>query len=89
MITRVLRVENEQGLHARPAAAIAKMVSDFSSQGSKVLIGKSEDNLVDASSVLEILSLKVKNGEDLVVAFDETFEVEGFLDSLRVILSKK
>jgi phosphocarrier protein HPr len=60
---RTVIVTNPAGLHARPSAAIAQAVRRFKS---KVLIG-SRNEVVDASSILELLTLGAKQGSELVL----------------------
>lgn len=60
---RTVIVSNPAGLHARPSAAIAQAVRRFKS---KVRIG-SRNEVVDASSILELLTLGAKQGSELVL----------------------
>ncbi|MGM1058726.1 HPr family phosphocarrier protein [Saccharothrix sp. Mg75] len=52
------------GLHARPAKLLVEAARK---QGAKVRIGRSEDALVDAASILAVMSLGVKGGEEVVL----------------------
>lgn len=56
-------VTNDLGLHARPAALVAKTAQQFTAQ---VTISV-EDRLVDAKSILDILSLAAVKGTTLTV----------------------
>lgn len=60
-------IKDPQGIHARPAGALVKKVSDFAS---KVMIKKG-DKEVDAKRILGVMSLGAKAGEELV------FRIEG------------
>jgi phosphocarrier protein HPr len=60
---RIVIVTNPAGLHARPSAAIAQAVRRFKS---KVQIGN-RNEVVDASSILELLTLGAKQGSELVL----------------------
>ncbi len=54
-------LDNEFGLHARPAAILAKEAQRFSSDIRLSFDGKE----VDAKSILDILTLAATNGSDL------------------------
>jgi phosphocarrier protein len=58
-----VRVLNEQGLHARPAAKLAQEAQKF---GCDVYL-VSGDERVDAKSVVDILTLAASKGTDLVL----------------------
>lgn len=91
MQTREFQITNESGLHARPASAIAQLVSEFSKQGLKILLGKSDKQFVDASSVLELLTLQLKLGDKFIVCTEgtDTAQSEAFFEMLQEILGKK
>jgi phosphocarrier protein len=52
------------GLHARPARLLVEAAGK---QASKVKIGRSEDSLVDAASILAVMSLGISGGEEVVL----------------------
>ena len=56
-------ITNELGLHARPAALVAKTAQQF---GAKVTL-HSDSSHADAKSILDILSLAASKGTSLVV----------------------
>lgn len=56
-----VRVANEQGLHARPAARLVKEASRFASR----IIMVADDTEVDAKSILDILSVAASKGTTL------------------------
>lgn len=60
-------IKDLQGIHARPAGALVKKVSEFNS---KVVIKKG-DKEVDAKRILGVMSLGAKAGEELI------FKIEG------------
>lgn len=60
-------IKDPQGIHARPAGALVKSLSEFSS---KVMIKKG-DKEVDAKRILGVMSLGAKAGEELI------FSIEG------------
>lgn len=55
------------GLHARPAAILAKAAAGA---GVPVRIGRTSTEVVDAASVLAVLGLGVKAGEEIVLLAD-------------------
>lgn len=64
MFTRTLEVRAAVGLHARPAAQFSEVAKQA---GFPVLVGRDEASLVSAASPLRILTLKVKQGESILV----------------------
>ena len=58
IVTRRVCVANELGLHARPAARLAREAQKFSS---KVILSSQEQE-VDAKSILDILTLALGQG---------------------------
>ncbi len=56
-----VRVLNEQGLHARPAARLAQEAQKFACDISLAL----GDEVVDAKSILDILTLAAGHGSEL------------------------
>jgi phosphocarrier protein HPr len=75
--TRV-KIGSPVGLHARPARLLVEAAGK---QASKVKIGRSEDKLVDAGSILAVMSLGVSGGEEVVL----TAEGEGAEASIAAI----
>lgn len=61
--SRILRVRNPEGLHARAAMEVAKLLSGFEA---KVYLVKG-GNRVDGTDVLEILSLGAMQHQELMV----------------------
>ncbi|UMP07022.1 HPr family phosphocarrier protein [Amycolatopsis sp. EV170708-02-1] len=70
MSSRNVVIGSSVGLHARPARLLVDAVAK---QSVRVRIGRSEDHLVDASSILAVMSLGVRGGEEIVL----TAEGEG------------
>ncbi len=76
-----IEVRGALGLHARPAARLARALGPLKA---RVLIGRGE-NLVDARSILDVLTLGARAGTRLrVVAEGE--EAEAALETIRRIL---
>lgn len=65
-------IRDPQGIHARPAGALVKVVSQFSSN---ILIQKG-DKEIDAKRILGVMSLGAKMGEELVFRIDGPDEVK-------------
>ena len=65
-VTRVVVIVNENGLHARPAEIFAKSALKFQAQ-IHVRRGK---ELVDAKSILNLLTLGAGPGTELVIEAD-------------------
>lgn len=69
--TRTIVVNNELGLHARPAALIAKKA-----QGAKSSVWmKKEDIEIDASSIIDILSLACVKGSEVMIRIESEEDI--------------
>lgn len=62
-VTRIVVIENTQGLHARPAELFAKMALKYEAR-IELIRG---DQRVDGKSILEILTLGVQPGTKIVL----------------------
>lgn len=62
----ILKIDNKSGLHARPAALLAKEASTFKST---IMIFKGEKS-VNAKSIISIMGLGVKQGESLILKIE-------------------
>ena len=62
-ITRVIVIRNTQGLHARPADMFARLARQFRSRIELVR----DDRRVEASSVIDLLTLGAAQGTELVL----------------------
>lgn len=69
MIEHILKIENEVGLHARPAAEFVKLASTFPAeiQVKNVTTGS---EFVNAKSILGILTLGVNQGHEIHIQVD-------------------
>ncbi len=61
--TRTVRITNSEGLHARAASLVADLVRQY---GSKVRLVKNQER-VEGTEVLQILSLGAAQGEELLI----------------------
>ena len=68
MIRRVVRIENELGLHARAAARLVKLTSQFESDIKLSRVNGHEK--IDGKSILGILLLAASQGTQLEVVVD-------------------
>jgi phosphocarrier protein HPr len=82
MAERVVVVASRVGLHARPAALFVQAAS---AQPVKVRIRKREGAAVDARSILRVLSLGVKGGDEVIIEADGD-GAEAALDALTIVL---
>ena len=77
MIRKTLRIESELGLHARAAAKLVKLASQFESDIKLSRVGSHQQ--VDAKSILGILLLAAAQGTEIQVMThgkDETGAME-------------
>ena len=84
MASRTVIIASSVGLHARPAAIFVQAASDT---GLDVEIGRPGEDAVDATSILGVMALGAKHGEEIEL----TAEGEGAdeaLDSLVALLSR-
>ena len=65
MPTRTVTIASSVGLHARPAALFVQAAS---ATGLDVEIGRPGDDLVDATSILGVMALGAKHGEEVVLS---------------------
>lgn len=85
MTAKKLTIGAPDGLHARPAGDLAKLVKSF--EGTQITISTAEKT-VNASSILSILSLALKKGIEVEIKAvgpeeDKALtEVTRFLESL-------
>lgn len=73
MLEKKVVVALQQGLHARPASQFAKTASSFESD---IRIGKGE-NLVNAKSIIGVLTLAVEEGEEITLTAEGPDEQQG------------
>ncbi|WP_126427986.1 HPr family phosphocarrier protein [Brevibacillus marinus] len=75
MIERKIVVQLESGLHARPAAEFAKQAAAFAS---RIFIGSTSGS-VNGKSIVGILSLAVKKGDEITLIADGADEQEALV----------
>ena len=84
MATRTVTIASSVGLHARPASMFVQAASDT---GLDVEIGRPGEEAVDATSILGVMALGAKHGEEVVLNA-EGEGAEEALDSLVALLSR-
>ena len=82
MPSRTVTVASTVGLHARPAGLFA---AEAAKQAAPVTIGKPGDEAVDARSVLSVLTLDVRHGDEVVLTADGD-GADAALDALQALL---
>ena len=83
MLERRVMVGSKVGLHARPAALFVQAAAR---QPVKVTITKDGKSPVDARSILAVLSLDVRGGEEVVLAADGE-QADAALDELATVVA--
>ena len=83
MPSRIVAVGSRVGLHARPASLLVKAAA---AAGVPVTIGRVGDKAVNAASMLSVLALGVKQGEELEITVGEHENAEAVLDQLATLV---
>lgn len=83
MATRTVSIASSVGLHARPAALFVQAAS---ATGLDVEIGRPGEDPVDATSILGVMALGAKYGEEVVLTAEGDGADEA-LESLVAFLS--
>ena len=83
MSTRTVKVGARVGLHARPAALVAKAAS---AQSIPIRIGRPGGASVDARSVLSLLALGAEHGDEVVLTA-EGDDADTALDALADVIT--
>lgn len=84
MAQRTVTIASSVGLHARPAALFVQAASET---GLDVEIGRPGEESVDATSILGVMALGAKHGEEVVLTADGE-NADAALDSLVDLLSR-
>ena len=80
VIVYELVIENQSGLHARPAAAFVKIANNFSAE---ITVTKDDDS-VNGKSIMGLLTLAAARGTKLVIEIegDDAIEAVDAIQSL-------
>lgn len=81
MQQRRLTIKNVLGLHARPAAAIAK-IAQTAQAGIWI---EREEERVDAASMIDLLSLACRQGQEILVCIDDVRDLS-LLDDIALLV---
>ncbi len=81
MSQRTVTIASAQGLHARPASIFTQAVA---ASGVPVTVAKPGGPAVDAASMLMVMSLAVRKGEEVTLTSDD----DGVLDQLVGLLEQ-
>ena len=84
MAERTVVVASQVGLHARPAKLFTQAVA---ASGLAVKIAKADGPAVDAASILRVMALGVKGGDEVTLTA-EGDEVDAVLDGLVELLAQ-
>lgn len=79
MPVRTVVIASPQGLHARPAQIVARAAA---SAPSPVQIGRAGEEGVNAASLLSLMTLGVKGGDEVEVSGQEQVAVDAIADLL-------
>jgi len=83
MISKEITVQNEVGLHARPATFFIQKANEFKS----LITVSKDDRKVNAKSLLGVLSLGITKGTTIVLAADGPDENESVEELEALIMS--
>lgn len=84
MIEKAVTIQNETGLHARPAASLVQFVKKYDESIEIIVDGK----VADAKSIFNVMSLGISKGTEVILRVDgsneETTiaEVANFIENL-------
>lgn len=81
MVEEKIVVNNETGLHARPAASLVQFVKDF--DGSVEII--KDDKVANAKSIFNVMALGVSKGTEITVRVDGENEEENLAKLIEFI----
>ena len=84
MAQRTVTIASSVGLHARPASLFVQAAGE---SGLDIEIGRPGEDAVDATSILGVMALGAKHGEQVVLTADGD-GADAALDSLVELLSR-
>ena len=84
MITREVTINNQVGLHARPATFFIQKANEFKS----VIWIEKEDRRVNAKSLLGVLSLGIVKGKTVSIIADGVDEIQA-VDTLADLIDRE
>jgi phosphocarrier protein HPr len=84
MVSQKVTVENQMGLHTRPAKDIVKLAGSFES----VITFQKESKTANAASFISVLSLGAPRGTEIVVNADGEDENQALQAIVNLFLNK-
>ena len=88
MYTKKTFIQNETGLHARPASEFIGLASKYKSKIIIRKVGGDEDEEANAKSIIMLLSLGLGKGEEVEITAKGEDEVEA-VDALVALIDSK
>jgi phosphotransferase system HPr (HPr) family protein len=83
LVEKTVQISNPTGLHARPAAEFVRAAGTYSSS---VFIKKAEKQ-VDAKSILGVMSLSVRQGDEVTITADGVDETQAVAELADLVTS--
>lgn len=83
MPSKVVAVGSRVGLHARPASILVKAAAGA---GVPVTIGRVGDKAVNAASMLSVLALGVKQGEEIEIIVGDAPNADEVLEAIATVI---
>ena len=83
MFVKDVKVQNQVGLHARPATFFIQKANEFKS----TIMVEKEERKVNAKSLLGVLSLGIKKGSNIVISAEGSDEEEAVKALCALIIS--
>ena len=84
MPSKIVTVGSRVGLHARPASLLVKAAGVA---GVPVTIGRVGDKQVNAASMLSVLALGVKHGEEIEIVVGDSANADEVLATIAEVIS--
>jgi len=84
MPSRIVAVGSRVGLHARPASVLVKAAAGA---GVPVTIGRVGEKAVNAASMLSVLALGVKQGEEIEIVVADADHADAVLETLAIVIA--
>lgn len=84
MPSKIVAVGSRVGLHARPASVLVKAAA---SAGVPVTIGRVGDKAVNAASMLSVLALGVKHGEEIEITVGDAPNADEVLATIAEVIA--
>ncbi|SDY51948.1 HPr family phosphocarrier protein [Tindallia californiensis] len=81
MLEKNILIKNETGIHARPAAILVKYAMRFESDINIYRSG----NVYDAKSIMNVMSMGVRQGEEIHLVVKGPDEIQAFEEIVKLI----